>query len=338
LLICNFTVEVSERAILEIYSWFIEDNKSEYQSSGRSSRITFDDSGVPIVDYGHLNGIYVGKQRNPVTISQYALKYHDSYENGNESCRQLFTNCVDWIVDNAEVVNDYMVLEYKFPYPRYNLTAPWRSAMAHGQAIQALIRAHSMTNDDAYFDVAQGLLNSLFVEVEDGGVTYKTSTDGWWYEEWADEGGFESRVLNGMIITLRGVREFYLYTNDSNAKYLFDQGIIALKLSVPDYDRYDAFSYYDVLGKEAGKYHQLHIELLDELYEMTDEAIFLEYHDRWQSYYNEPPFIYELVTAPTKMGGAIFIANLFVIFAMFEIMVVIFRKIKNKDNKINSIK
>ena len=82
-LICNFTEDVSERLIKGIYSIFA------------GKEIVLDDSGIPIVGYGYINGIYIGRQRNPVTISQKALYYYESYEKGNESDRQLFLNCSD---------------------------------------------------------------------------------------------------------------------------------------------------------------------------------------------------------------------------------------------------
>ena len=47
------------------------------------SRIILDNSGVPIVDYGYIGGMYIGKQRNPVTISQRAFVYEEEYRNGN---------------------------------------------------------------------------------------------------------------------------------------------------------------------------------------------------------------------------------------------------------------
>jgi uncharacterized protein YyaL (SSP411 family) len=50
--------------------------------------------------------------------------------------------------------------------------------MAQGRALQALIKAHEVTGQNKYLDSAKMLLNSFFVELKDGGVTYKTPTDG----------------------------------------------------------------------------------------------------------------------------------------------------------------
>jgi hypothetical protein len=113
-----------------------------------------------------------------------------------------------------------------------------------------LIKAHEITGDAKCIDTAHILWNSFFVEVKDGGVTYKTPT-GWWYEEYADIGGKESRVLNGMMYTLLGIHEYYQYNRDNNVKHLFDQGIVALKNNLSLYD-HNGYSYYDILAIQLG--------------------------------------------------------------------------------------
>ena len=195
----------------------------------RNGKIILDNSGIPIVDYGYLDGICIGKQRNPVTISQTAIRYHDNYrKNRDNKSRELFLNCSNWLVDNALPYGNYKILEYKFPWPRYNLTPPWRSAMAQGQAIQVLKRAYDVSRDQKYLDTANAPLNSFFVKVKEGGVTYKTERDGWWYEEYASNRGKESRALNGMMYVMLGIYDHYECTGHKDAKYLFDQGVLAL--------------------------------------------------------------------------------------------------------------
>lgn len=273
-----------------------------------SSEAIEDDSyGIPIVHYGEILGVYIGKQRNPVTVSQRALDYYERCMQGDERDRQLFLNCADWLIDNMVWHDGYTILEYAFPWPIYDLTPPWRSGMAHGQAIQVLVRAHKITNEQKYLESAKRLLRSFFVEVQNGGVTYKTESDGWWYEEYAGDGAKESRVLNGMLFALLGIQELHTYTGDLDAKYLFEQGILALKRDLPAYDK-NGYSYYDILGNPAGYYHKIHIQLLAQLYGITKEEILKAYHDRWQAY-KEPPFIVRLVRNPTRMDFAVLAGN-----------------------------
>ena len=61
------------------------------------------------------------------------------YQAGDENSKYLFLNDSNWLVENAIKKDNYTVWEYKFPWPMYNLSSSWVSAMAQGQAIQVLI-------------------------------------------------------------------------------------------------------------------------------------------------------------------------------------------------------
>ena len=256
--------------------------------TGKIVRI-IDSSGIPLVNYGYVGGTYIGAQRNPITISDEALTYYDKYKGSNDDVyfKELLINNANWLVYNAVSHSNYSILEYKFPWPNYDLEPPWRSGMAQGRALDVLTKAHEITGQNKYLDSAKMLLNSFFVEVKDGGVTYKTPKDGWWYELYAGNGGKEPRVLNGMMFTLLGIYKYYEYTHDNNAKYLFDQGVLALKKNLPHYEYYKgSYSTYDVLDNRkpaAPNYHKIHVEYLGLLYNITKEQIFKEYHDKWEN-------------------------------------------------------
>jgi len=249
-----------------------------------STPITFDEEGIPINDYGTILDTNIGKQRNPVTISQRGLAYYNVYqETGNQTSKQFFINTADWLIENAHNKGDYSIFEYDFPYPQYDMPASsWHDGMAQGRAIEVLIRAHNVTNDQKYLDESKLLLNAFFVDVQDDGVTYK-SDDGWWYEHYAHRDGKAPRILNAHIFSMLGIYDYYQYTNDTDAKFLFDQGVISLKNNLPIYDL-NGYSYYNVLGDPAPpKYHKIHIKLTNDLYEITNEEIFKEYHDKWKN-------------------------------------------------------
>lgn len=319
LLISNFTEETLSRIIITIYYTFTGTQQAE---------IEYDESGIPIVDYGYRGDGHIGEQRNPVTIGKAALTYYDEYEKGNESCQRLFMNCANWLVENSVSHGGYAILEYRFDWPTYNMTSPWRSGMAQGRALKVLIRAHNISNDNMYLDTAKRLLNSFFVEIENGGVTYMTPEDGWWYEEYADEGGIEPRVLNGMMYALLGINEYYDYTGDPDAEHLFDQGIIALEGSLADYDA-NGYSYYDILGNPSMGYHVTHIQQLNDLYEITNIEIFKDYRDRWQSYEGLPFFV-QLVHNPTRMRIAVFLANFVILILVLEVTIFAILKLRKR--------
>jgi heparosan-N-sulfate-glucuronate 5-epimerase len=290
-----------------------------------STFIVEDSKGIPYVNYGHFDKTDVGFQRSPVTTAQKAISnFYEFKRTGEEKYKDFLINNANWIMDYAvyKPADNFSILEYKFPWPVYNLTAPWHSAMAQAQAIEALMYAHDVTHNAKYIDAAKLLLNSFFVEVKDGGVTYKnlsltslhkndytnfshssvegnaTSMEGgtgWWYELFAgnNNDAVISKVLNGHMFTLLSMYKYYKYTHDENAKYIFDQGIIALKDSLPRYDN-ESFSHYDILETNPTfRYHYYHIKVLEQLYDITHEQIFLDYSKKWSDYFKSKSQFYE---------------------------------------------
>lgn len=251
-------------------------------------------STVPVVDYGYHNStFYIGPQLNPVTISQQAIRDYEEYQSspGNKTTLENLVIKADWLKTNGIQKENYTLLLYAFPFPPYNLTPPWYSAMAQGLATQALVGAFRATNNTSYLDAAEKHLNALFVKVEDGGVTYfdkyNDNSDGYWYEEYASPHNTrEPRVLNGMIFTLIGVYEYYNLTHSNMAKQLFDKGVTALKHDLAKYD-YLPLSNYDALGKPADEfYHRVHLELLEKIYNITKDPYFKYYYDQWDTRYS----------------------------------------------------
>lgn len=249
------------------------------------TEILIDEDGIPLVDYGNIGGITIGKQRNAITISNHALSYYNDFIiTGNETSKLFLLNNVNWLIENMVIHGNYSMIEYNFPYPPTNMPkSGWRSGMAQGMALQALVKAHEVTHNEKYLNTGDLILNSFFIEVKDGGISYKTKNDGWWYEEYAHESSEPTKVLNGMIYAVLGVEEYYRYTNDTKAKFIFDKGITSLEKSIPNYDL-NGYSYYNNLKKHASLfYHNVHIEQTAQLYEITGKDVFLKYHDKWNN-------------------------------------------------------
>ena len=325
--ISNTIVNEEKNIIREAY-FIIKGEKYD------NTNVIINESGIPIVDYGYVKGVFIGKQINPVTVSQKALYYESEYQKGNESYKQLFLNNADLLVENAVQYDNYTLWQYNFPWPEYNMTSPWTSAMAQGEGIQVLIRAYNITKDEKYLNSARLALNSFYVDVKDGGITYK-SQNGWWYEEYVTGTDLQPRPLNGMIFALFGIYEYYEFTGDKDAKYLFDQGIIALKRDIYKYDAGD-WTYYDALGTPAYKsYNRIHIDQLSQLYEMTEDPVFKEYYEKFRKYDQNP--INNI--KHKNLDFFVYILNFAFLLVIFEVMASdIFRKqvdrmIKNK--KIN---
>lgn len=175
---------------------------------------------------------------------------------------------------------NFYLLPYDFNWTHYSATAPWYSALAQAEALPLLVHAYNLTGLKIYNSTAEGILNSFFVEVRDGGVTYKDQ-NGWWYELYSDKGSKNPRVLNGMLWTLMALNQYENITGDPRGKFLFNQGIQSLKSNL---DRYDSKnqSFYDILKKPADfNYHNIHVKLLAELYNITGEKSFLLMSEKW---------------------------------------------------------
>lgn len=197
--------------------------------------------------------------------------------------------------------------------------------MNQGRVMQAFLLAYEDTSEDLFLDYARQSMNALFTEVKDGGVTYIDET-GYWFEEYADDNLPESRVLNGMIVVLEALSDFYVLTDDTSAKYLFSEGTKALKSTLHQYDN-EGHSNYDVLGKPASPwYHKFHIAQLEDLYKKTDEPVFEQYRLKWLQY-REPSYLKTLVLKPRNIGIAAVVTLYFITVMVMAILVSIFMRL-----------
>jgi len=280
-------VESEKQDILGLENNFVENNLVRWSHPANqfeNGRIYLDENGVAFYDYQSVKGEYIGLQRNPVIIYRVAnVFYNDFLDNGNETSKKQFMNSVAWLTENTVTYGNYSIFEFSYKHVNYQLPIGWHDAMGQGRIINLMLKAHNLTNDEKYLKEAKLLSNAFFVEVSDGGLTYKTKNNGWWYEHFAHKDGFNPRVLNGMMFTMQDIHSLYAYTNDPNVKFLFDQGIIALKNDIPIYDFY-GYTYYDSLKGSANyNYQKIHVQKSQWLYDITNEEIFLEYHNKWNS-------------------------------------------------------
>jgi hypothetical protein len=176
----------------------------------------------------------------------------------------------------------FVVWEYGFDWPTYNLEAPWRSGMAQGLAIIPLLAAHLLTGDTSYLATARLAANALAIPINSGGVAVQVH-DGIWFEEYAgtfDPPAMSPLVLNGHMFAIEGLRE--LVKVDRTYGWMLDAGLAALKSQLPHYD-IKVWSMYDRVGIPANpKYHDIHIRQLTELYAVTGEEGFRQYARRFR--------------------------------------------------------
>ncbi|MGB8471769.1 MAG: D-glucuronyl C5-epimerase family protein, partial [Candidatus Sulfotelmatobacter sp.] len=159
-----------------------------------------DSVGIPQLDYRGK----IGRQYNPIAIAQYGLgNYNLLRRTGSAEYRNKFLQVADWLVLHLEKNQQGLaVWNHNFDWEyRDTLRAPWYSALAQGQAISLLVRAHQLakkkSGDTRYLDAAQQALASFFKPVAEGGVTFTDQQGDVWFEEYIVSP--PTHILNGFI-------------------------------------------------------------------------------------------------------------------------------------------
>ena len=250
----------------------------------------YDSARIPLLDYRGALGL----QYNPIAIAQYGLGNYNLFRlTAAPERKQKFLAVADWLVAHLEkndaslwVWNHHFDWEY-----RTRLKAPWYSALAQGQGISLLVRAHLETGQIGYLDGAKRAFVTFLNNVDEGGVVYVDENGYTWFEEYIVFP--PTHILNGFIWASWGVYDYFLATGDPRAQELFDRAVRTLAANL---QRYDAgfWSLYEQSGTwlkmmASPFYHRLHIVQLEVLYRMTGEEIFRHYATRWESYRRSRP-------------------------------------------------
>ena len=260
----------------EYYMLFAE--KADYRGA-------YDASGIPLLDYHGQ----IGLRHNPIAIAQYGLGNYNLWRRTDDPARrQNFFLAADWLCTHLEqnpqglaVWNHHFDWEY-----RDTLKAPWYSALAQGQGISVLVRAHKESRDARYLAAAQGALASFYKPTKEGGVAFTDERGDLWFEEYIVSP--PTHILNGFIWALWGIHDYFLATQDNSAQQLFSRAVQTLLHNI---DRYDLgfWSLYEQSGTRLPMvaspfYHQLHIVQLRVMHRLTGEDAFAQVADRWEAY------------------------------------------------------
>jgi hypothetical protein len=279
------TPEVNERCRLEELGEYYMPFTAKADYAG-----AYDAAGIPLLDYhGKL-----GLQYNPIAIAQYGLGNYNLFaRTGDAERRRKWTAVADWMVANLQqnaaglwVWNHHFDWEY-----RTRLKAPWYSALAQGQGISLLVRAHRETGELRYLDAARRASGAFLKSTDEGGVVYKDEDDQTWFEEYIVSP--PTHILNGFIWASWGVYDYFLATGDPQAQSLFERAVQTLAANLKHYD-VGFWSLYEQSGTRLKMmaspfYHHLHIVQLEVLHRLTGEAIFKSYASRWNSYRQSRP-------------------------------------------------
>ncbi|HID95731.1 MAG TPA: hypothetical protein EYP53_06715 [Candidatus Latescibacteria bacterium] len=247
----------------------------------------FDTSGIPLgVSCG-------GHHYNPTAVCGYAFGLFElfcKYQRPKD--RDDFLKQAGWLLSNQRVEErsgkkvGVWIYDYEDTYS--GASPPWISGMAQGQAISVLLRAHALVNDERYLEAACLAFEPFQIDLREGGVRSFDFGGLIFFEETPSDP--PCHVLNGFIYSIIGIRELYDHTGDRTALALFNQAITTLERVLPLYDL-GFWSSYDLPSRGFKNpaslwYHDVHIVLLDVLFEMTGKPIFASYSWRWRQYRN----------------------------------------------------
>jgi heparosan-N-sulfate-glucuronate 5-epimerase len=237
------------------------------------------------------NGIYLYKGSDGknyysvINLAQYALGAYEEYLKTNEPkwYSEFIKHC-DWLVNNQEEFKETQgVWINRYPMDVFNLKHEWSSALSQAFGISALTRAYRETGNDKYLEAAKKAMDAFYKNVKEGGVLFQKN-DFICFEEYTTP--TPSCVLNGHIFAIWSLFDMKELVKDEKIENLYFKSIKSLAANIKRWD-IGYWSRYDLWDKHYNVasyfYHKLHIKQLRILYKLTDNKVFKEYADKWES-------------------------------------------------------
>lgn len=261
-------------------------------NGGLWERVTFDDDGIPKVQYSH------GLEYVPTTAFHWGLVCISKWiVSGNQSNFDDAMEIAVWAVENQSANGGW---GWYFNHSFHggvlgDMYSGWYGAMTQGLGMSFMARMYAETGNESFKQSALDAMDLFDVHVDQGGVL--RMYDGQpWYEEYPtpDAGSF---VLNGYIYALIGLHDLHEAFNSTKALELYTNGTDSLYSMIGLFDLGCSSSYDLVHHSVPGTapniardgYHSLHISLLSVMNVFENDG-FQTNEDRWIGYANEQCF------------------------------------------------
>jgi len=269
-----------------------DDLVHQYDRSTCPVNALFDKQGTALVDYGSP----LGRRHNPVTVSQYAIAcersfhLHGKHLHGRQPFWKIFTAQIRYRENHAIADGrDMAYYEYDFPWAGYGLAPGWRSGLAQGLAISALIRYYRDTGDGRVLALISKLKAYMLMSEAEGGVTVTSPEGKLWIEEFPSDP--PSFVLNGFISAVFGLYEYTrLFSKGTEARQQLTEALTSIKLALPAYDT----GAWALLDRRAApypwandSYMTVYIKQLQTLAEVSGDPFFSAMSLRWRSFFDD---------------------------------------------------
>jgi len=226
---------------------------------------------------------------HPVSIAQRCLSWIDDYYRTKDDIyiETAIQHADKLIALATERCEPYYLPAYYFPYtfdfPLHDIEedtmkAPWYSGMAQGQMLSVLSRLYYFTKDERWLDAATKVFSSFMLPPNESlpWTVYVDDEGYYWISEYPLEGE-PTAVLNGFIFGIFGIYDYYLFTDNPDAKKIFLAACTTIERYLENYRNEGDISFYCLKHRvKSKKYHNVHIEQLKMLSEMTGNDYFYE--------------------------------------------------------------
>lgn len=216
------------------------------------------------------------KMEFSIAVFQYGIAAYDLYlQTKGQSYLSKLKACADWAIDHQEANGAWATFTYKRPDQLY-------SAMAQGEGISMLIRAHIAIGDSKYLDAAKAAKIFMMKPINDGGTSLYHEGKIYLYEYL-----HAPQVLNGWIFAAWGLYDYAKFFEDQIALSEWNNTVSAMVEKLPLYDNGFWSKYSDGRSVANPFYHKLHIALLNTMYDLTGIDTFKKYAELFQAYQNK---------------------------------------------------
>lgn len=199
--------------------------------------------------------------RNINQICHFAFGFYKYYhESGDERYRTYFFNNVHWLMNHADE-NGYLFYPYKWNHGSVVYNEPWLSGMAQGEAVAVMCMAYRISGEKKYLDMAELFFKRMYSNTG-GHWVFGVDTEGYYWLEEYPSSDF-CHVLNGKLIGLWGLWDYYVITRDTFALTLFQAGIKSIVDHMTDYNlpKQNCSRYCMHYTTCNPSYHQIHLDL-----------------------------------------------------------------------------
>ena len=239
-----------------------------------------DAEGLPMRSYAS-----VGDQYSPARITAWSLANWNRLQDGDATARDSFLLGADWL----RSFNDGRFV-YRFDWGR--IRAPWISCLAQGEAISVLVRAASLTGDEAYATLARKAMEPMVAGLDAHGVQDAVDGDVF-LEEYPD--GDAPHVLNGCLYAMIGLIDLHRFDGSATAAELLEGLSTTLERHIMRWD-VNGWSAYDLAHERDGgvanactpAYQSLHATLLGCIAENRDLPACRDAAARWRRSLSSP--------------------------------------------------